>query len=169
MESCHPQKGGLSYASQLPCLSPALRSAGRISVCVCVCASLCVRDMCVHVLALVGNDFEKHGNTPKQSISPTITPLESTRRCCYWLKCVAAPVFFFFCTVTFFGTDSSPIRVGWVMADDTDSPQERLGRGLSFGSAISIVSLFPPPLCAFVGLQCVSVFIPHFCSVCVTK
>lgn len=85
MESCHPEKGDCQYA--LPsflCSLLALRSAWH-------CCP-CVRDVCrvrVSVLASVWNDFEKS----QQSISSNITPLESTWRCCYWLKCAAAPVF----------------------------------------------------------------------------
>lgn len=50
--------------SPVHCLHSDLPSAGVEGVCVCVCW------MCVDVLALVGNDFEKRSNTPNSQYHP---------------------------------------------------------------------------------------------------
>ncbi len=76
MESCHPLKGGLSVCTASTPLfivcTPIFPALVSVCVCVCVCVG-CVLDvcwMCVDVLALVGNDFEKHSNTPNSQYHP---------------------------------------------------------------------------------------------------
>lgn len=159
------RKEGCQYAlPPLPCSLSVLRSARRWCQCVRLCASVrCVLDACR--CPCFGRKWLWEAQQySRQSISSNITPLESTWWCCYWLKCVAAPVFqrgrHFLAPTRFLS------GMCWMTADDTDLPQERLGRGwveLWFsGSECEVIVR----VCLLDYSVCPS---SHFCNACLTK
>lgn len=160
------RKEGCQYAlPPLPCSLSTLWSArALVSVCTCVCVSVrCVLDVCR--CPCFGRKWLWEAQQySRQSISSNITPLESTWWCCYWLKCVAAPVFQrgrHFLAPTRFLSGTC-----WMTADDTDLLQERLGRGW-------VELWFSGSECEVIVRVCLldySVYpSSHFCNACLTK
>lgn len=149
MESCHPQKGGLSVCTVctplfIVCtpICPAL-----VSVCVCVCActlmSLLWSEMTLRNTAILPtvNIIQYHPTGINM-----VVLLLAEMCCCFsfsaWRRFLAPPCFL--------------LGMCWVLGDDRDLRQG-VGVGVLGGVAGDNVSY----LCVFVGLQCVSVCYPH--------
>lgn len=144
------RKGGCQHALYpLPCSLSALQSAQHWCQ--------CVRDVCwacVDVLALIGNDFEKHRNTPNSQYHPISPYWNQHSNIVIGWKCVVASVFQ--CSCTFW---QWLVSCWWcaewsLMTDYEWVLQERLSQGLSFGSLVSECELCS---CMLVRSQCASI------------
>lgn len=147
MESCHPQKAVLSV-----CPPPPVHCQRRDRPAL---VSLCVRRlvwMCADVLALVGNDFERHSNTPNSQYHPISAA---------WNQHGGVVIGW---NVLLLGVSARPQLLAAALfllatcrmtADDTDLPQEKVE--LRF-SGFEFDFLFFSTCVPF-GLACISMFL----------
>lgn len=134
MESCHPQQAGLSVCtvSALPLIVDTPVCPPLVSKCVCLRVRVCVRTR--GCPCLVGNDFERRSDTPRNSQYHPISADWNQHgaaaavvigRNVLLLQSFGPATFLSF----FFATTCFLLGMCRMMADGRDLPQERLSQG----------------------------------------
>lgn len=134
MESCHPQQAGLSVCtvSALPLIVDTPVCPPLVSKCVCLRVRVCVRTR--GCPCLVGNDFERRSDTPRNSQYHPISADWNQHgaaagvvigRNVLLLQPFGPATFLSF----FFATTCFLLGMCRMMADGRDLPQERLSQG----------------------------------------